>query len=62
MEKRGGEGGGESPGVQNARTLPWGVHVRAIVYQQSDNHIVSTGTGSMERKYAVDDRVDGLTV
>jgi len=35
--------------------VPWSVYVRTIVYEQSDDHVVSTGTSGMKREYTIDD-------
>jgi len=40
---------------RNTSYIPWSVYIRTIVYEQSDDLIVSTGTSGMKREYAVDD-------
>jgi hypothetical protein len=48
--------------VRKAKDMPWSVYICTIVYEQSDDHVVSTGTSGMEREHAVDNRIDGLAM
>jgi hypothetical protein len=56
---RGKEGATKS---ESRESTPWSVYVCTVLYKQPDHHVVSPGTGSMEREYAVDDRIDRLTM
>jgi len=63
--QQGGHSSGGEEGVEKVRNtsyIPWSVYIGTIVYEQSDDHVVSTGTSGMEREYAVDDRVDRLAM
>jgi hypothetical protein len=43
-----------------ARSLPWGIHICAILDKEFNDLYVAPGTSSMEREDAIDNRVDWL--
>jgi len=43
------------------RCLPWCINICAIINEKLDDVDIATGTGSMEREDAVDDRVYRLS-